>query len=80
MLYIIGGAARSGKTILTRRLFAEHHVPFFCVDYFVSALGEGSPELGIQGESPTRPKAEALWPRIYGMLRNIVEVEPAYAV
>ncbi|NLS76539.1 MAG: hypothetical protein GXY76_04675 [Chloroflexi bacterium] len=80
MLYLIGGAARAGKTILAHRLFREHQVPYLCVDYFVSALEQGAPELGIVGESPTRPKAEALWPRLVGLLRNVVEVEPAYTV
>jgi hypothetical protein len=80
MLYLIGGAARSGKTLLAHRLLRERGVPHFCVDYFVSALDQGAPELGIQGESPTEPKTKKLWPRLVPMLRNIVEVEPAYTV
>jgi hypothetical protein len=47
MLYLIGGAARAGKTILGHRLFRERSIPYFCVDYFVSALDQGAPELGI---------------------------------
>lgn len=80
MLRVIGGAARSGKTIVARRLLEEHGVPYFCVDYFVSALDRGAPELGIEAESPSWVRAEALWPRIEPMLRNIVEVEPEYTV
>jgi hypothetical protein len=80
MLYLIGGAARAGKTLLAHRLFRERGVPYFCVDYFVSALDQGAPELGIQGESPTEPKTRKLWPRIVPMLRNIVEVELAYTI
>jgi hypothetical protein len=80
MLYLIGGAARAGKTLLAHRLLRERGVPYFCVDYFVSALDQGAPELGIQGESPTEPKTKKLWPRIVPMLRNILEVELAYTV
>jgi hypothetical protein len=80
MLYLIGGAARAGKTILTQRLFREHHVPYFCVDYLVSALEQGSPETGIESEAPNVEKAPKLWPRLVPMLRNIVEVEPQYTV
>jgi hypothetical protein len=80
MLHLIGGAARAGKTMLARRMLCERNIPCFCVDYFVSALEQGSPELGIVGESLTLVKAPRLWPRIEPMLRNIVEVEPAYTV
>ncbi|NLG51276.1 MAG: hypothetical protein GX552_14305 [Chloroflexi bacterium] len=80
MLYLIGGAARTGKTLLAHRLFRTHNIPYFCVDYFVSALDQGAPELGIDAESPNVIRANKLWPRIVPMLRNIVEVEPAYTV
>jgi hypothetical protein len=80
MLYLIGGAARAGKSLLAGRLLREHGIPYFCVDYFVSALDQGAPELGIAGESPTLEKCPRLWPRLAPMLRNIVEVEPAYTV
>jgi hypothetical protein len=80
MLYIIGGAARAGKTKIARRMLDEHNIPLFCIDYLVSGLDQGAPSLGIVGESPTRPKAEKLWPILKGMLRNIVEEEPHYLV
>ncbi|MFH1085016.1 MAG: hypothetical protein V1772_04560 [Chloroflexota bacterium] len=80
MLYLIGGAARAGKTLLARRLLAERGVPCFCADYLVSGLQEGVPELGILGESPNRERAPRLWPILAPLLRNIIEVEPAYTV
>lgn len=52
MIYIIGGAARAGKTIIARRMLIERNIPYFCVDYFVSALDQAAPELGIDAESP----------------------------
>ena len=80
MLFLIGGAARSGKTLIARRLLSKHRVPCFCMDYFVSALEQGAPELGISGEAPNEERARIVWPRIEPMLHNIVEVEPAYTV
>ena len=80
MLYLIGGAARAGKTLIAQRMLRERLIPYFCVDYFVSALERGAPELGIVGESPNKERALKLWPRIEPMLRNIVEEEPAYLV
>jgi hypothetical protein len=80
MLYLIGGAARAGKTLLARRLLRERGVPCFCVDYFVDALEQGAPELGISSEDANEIKAPLVWPLLEPMLRNIIEVEPAYAV
>ena len=80
MLYLIGGAARAGKTLIAQRMLRERLIPYFCVDYFVSAMERGAPELGIVGESPNKERALKLWPRIEPMLRNIVEEEPAYTV
>ena len=80
MLFLIGGAARSGKTLIARRLLSKHRVPCFCIDYFVSALEQGAPELGISLEAPNEERARIVWPRIEPMLRNIVEMEPAYTV
>jgi len=80
MLYLLGGAARSGKTIIAQRLLYRELIPYFCVGYFVSGLQTGAPELRIVGESPNRLRAEKLWPVLAGMLQNIVEVEPHYLV
>lgn len=80
MLYLLGGAARSGKTIIAQRFLKGRGTPYFCVDYFVSALEQGAPELGILGESPTLPKAEELWTLLKPLLVNIIEVEPHYLV
>jgi hypothetical protein len=38
MLYLIGGAARSGKTNLSKRLLTGKSIPYFCIDYLVSAI------------------------------------------
>jgi hypothetical protein len=80
MLYLVGGAARAGKTLLAHRLLREQGTPYFCIDYFVSALEQGAPELGIASESPNALRARLVWPRLVPLLRNIVEVEPAYTV
>jgi hypothetical protein len=80
MIYLIGGAARAGKTLITQRLWREQHIPYFCIDYFMSAIDVGAPELGIQAESHNLVRAPALWPRIEYLFRNIILVEPAYII
>lgn len=80
MLYLIGGAARSGKTILARRLLNKKSIPYFCIDYFVSSMDRGMPEIDISHDDPVKECAYKLWPRLEPMLRNIIEVEPDYIV
>jgi hypothetical protein len=80
MIYLIGGAARAGKTLITQRLWREGCIPYFCIDYFMSAIDQGAPELGIQAESHNLVRAPALWPRIEYLFRNIIEVETDYII
>ena len=79
MLYLIGGAARSGKTILTQRLFHEHRVPYFCLDAFVSTLEQAAPALGILSDESNLTRNPKLWPLLYPLLRDLAAVEPVYA-
>lgn len=80
MLFLIGGAARSGKTLIARRLLSRHRVPYFCLDHIASAVIEGAPELGIDADVPRTERLRQLWPRLEPMLRSMVELEPAYTV
>ena len=80
MLYLIGGAARAGKSILARRLLRRHNLPYFSVDYLTSGLESGAPETAVRHESPNRLRGERIWPVLEGLLRNIAEEEPGYVV
>jgi hypothetical protein len=80
LLYLIGGAARSGKSTLARRLLDAYRLPCFCLDYLTSGLEEGAPRLGVRHELPDRRRGELVWPIVRGLLRNVVEVEPGYVV
>ena len=80
MLYILGGAARSGKSTLARKFVDELKVPYFSVDQILIALEKGAPELGITHEQTTLERAPKLWSIFKPMLMNIYESEPEYAV
>jgi hypothetical protein len=80
VLYLIGGAARSGKSVLARRLLLARQAPCFCADYLTSGLETGAPSLGVRHEGPGRERGELAWPVLRGVLRNVVEVEPEYVV
>jgi hypothetical protein len=64
MLYMIGGAPRSGKTMLARRMFGEHGVPYFSIDTLIANLASAMPEFGMRVSDPALKRMEVVWPMI----------------
>lgn len=61
MLYILGGASRSGKTLLARRAVAEKRIPYFPLDALVGGVIHGLPELGVAYNQPFIQRSENMW-------------------
>lgn len=80
MLYIVGGAARSGKSTLARKLVTELKIPYFSIDQILIGLEKGLPEFGITHKQTTLERAPKLWPILKPMLINIYNSEPEYCV
>ncbi len=80
MLYLIGGASRSGKSLLAQRFVRERAVPCLSLDYLTTMFQVGAPVLGIHHDLLTIDKANLLWPLLWPLLDNIVEEEPNYVV
>jgi hypothetical protein len=74
MLYLIGGAARTGKKILSERLLKEKNIPYFCLDYLISAIDRNLHNIS------SCQAAFKIWPNLEAMLRNIVEVKSNYII
>ncbi len=64
MLYMIGGAARSGKTILAERMLAEHGLPYFSIDTLIARVASAEPELGLRVRDPALKRMEIIWPTL----------------
>ncbi len=62
MLYVLGGAARSGKTLLARRAVSEKGIPYFPLDALFGILVNGMPELGIRYDDPILERPVKMWP------------------
>ena len=62
MLYILGGASRSGKTLLARRAVSEKQIPYFPLDSLFYALVHGAPELALKYRQSFTERPEKLWP------------------
>ena len=80
MLYLIGGAARAGKSTLARRMLVQDQTPYYSLDYITSIFHNGAPELGISHYQATLERAELLWPRIEVALTVFAEREPNYLI
>jgi 2-phosphoglycerate kinase len=80
MLYILGGASRSGKSLLAHRLLTEKHIPSIPIDYLKMGLYRGYPELGVNPNDKSEIVAEKIWPMLKGLMKTIVEVQQDFLI
>jgi hypothetical protein len=80
MLLFIGGAARTGKGILVRRLLFEMQVSFLSIDVLKMGLARGMPEFGIDPDAGGIVVAEKLWPLVREMSVNLLGEGVDYAL
>jgi len=62
MLYVIGGASRSGKTLLSRKIVSEKKIPYFPLDALFGALARGAPEFGVTYDNSLMERPDKMWP------------------
>ncbi|MGE5223308.1 MAG: hypothetical protein ACM3PY_12790 [Omnitrophica WOR_2 bacterium] len=51
MIYLVGGAARSGKSMIAQRFMAQTGIPYFCLDWLMMGFANGMPEVQFKQES-----------------------------
>ena len=72
MLILLGGAARTGKGILVRRLLAELNLPYLSLDVLKMGLTRGIPEYAIDPNAGAIWVAERLWPLLREMSMSLL--------
>lgn len=80
MLLIIGGAARTGKGILSRRLLTTLHQPYLSLDVVKMGIVNGLPTFGLNPESSAVEIANGLWPLVRAMAVNMLETDVHYTL
>jgi 2-phosphoglycerate kinase len=80
MLYILGGASRSGKTLLARRAVSEKQIPYFPLDVLFGSLVYGAPELGIKYEDSFIDRSNKLWPVTKNVIKMFLDEESNYLI
>jgi 2-phosphoglycerate kinase len=80
MIYLLGGASRTGKTTIARAFLAETGIPFFSLDFLMMGFVNGLPEYGVDSEADEMLIAEQLGPVVRFMIAAMVEEEIDYLV
>ena len=80
MLYLLGGAARTGKTTIAREFLAQTGIPFFSLDFLMMGFANGLPEHGVDPEADELLVAEQLGPVIKAMATAMIEEDVDYLV
>ena len=78
MLFFIGGAARTGKGMLTRRLLAEMQLPYLSLDVLKMGLARGVPECSIDPDAGGIQVATRPWPLVREMCINLLHEQADY--
>jgi len=80
VLYVVGGVARSGKSIVARQLLAKAGVPYFSLDFLLMGMALGLPQAGIDPEAPSDEIARRMWPVVRALSVNILEIGMDYLI
>lgn len=80
MLYVLGGASRSGKTLLSRRAVDEKKIPYFPLDALFWTLAKGAPEVGVRYEDPLVERAVHMWKLAKHLLGSFLREERGYLI
>src|SRR4051812_38221954 len=80
MLLFIGGAARTGKGMLVRRLLHELQMSYFSIDVLKMGLARGMPEWDLDPDAGGIVVAARLWPLVREMSHNLIAEGLDYAL
>ncbi len=59
--------------MLSRMLLEKYKLPYFSLDFLMMGLINGMDNIGFDGETHDRIKAEKMWPLVKALLTNIYE-------
>jgi len=80
LILFIGGAARTGKGILVRRLLVERQMPYLSLDVLKMGLARGVPEYDIDPDAGGILVGERLWPLVREMSINLLAEGVDYVI
>jgi putative acetyltransferase len=73
MVILIGGATRTGKTLMAQRLMEKYGYPYTSVDHIKMGLYRGLKDDKYNPEQDYKLLAEELWPVVKGIIMTAIE-------
>ena len=73
MIYIIGGEARSGKTILRKKLLNEYKISGIGTDSIRYMLSNTLEDSGIDHNNPPEINGPLMWPYISNLVEDLIK-------
>lgn len=80
MLYLISGTSRGGKTIVSKKIFADLKIPYLSLDWLVMGFTNGIPEYGINDKLFPDEIAKKMWNFTKAMCENMIWVGNDYII
>ncbi len=80
MLYVLAGASRSGKTLLSRRAVSEKKIPYFPLDALFNMMVHGAPQFGVRYENTLMERPQLMWPLTKHLFNSFFREERAYLI
>ncbi len=75
MIYLISGASRAGKTILTKKLSILKGIPYLSLDWLIMGFTNGIPAYGIHDKLFPDEIAERFWSFFKAMAESMLYVD-----
>lgn len=77
---ILGGASRTGKSLISRELLPRLGLPYLSIDPIKMALAKAIPSYPLDTDASSITVSEQLWPFIHALITNMHETGLSYLV
>ncbi|PTY36495.1 hypothetical protein BGP77_04135 [Saccharospirillum sp. MSK14-1] len=77
---MLGGASRTGKSLISRELLSRLALPYLSIDPIKMALSKAVPSYELNTDESSIVVSEQLWPFISALARNMVETGVHYLI
>ena len=80
MMYLIGGAPRTGKSLLAKKILERKKITNVSTDILVHMLKKTAPELGVKDESDLRLKSDKFYPFLFNFIKVAKYYSSGYVI
>lgn len=71
MIYILTGIAKSGKSIVSKSILSDYHIPVISTDQIMMMVHYGNPELKLDTNASDNTVSKTLEPYLMGLIKSL---------